>query len=546
MSNTTLLDLPLLEAAQAQKHITHNEALQVLDILTMPAVADKDLTSPPGSPAEGDRYIVAASATGGWTGHEASIAAYQDGVWRFYAPNTGWAVWVDDEAGFYIFDGTAWIASPSGGGGGGVTTTQLADGTITQVGVNAASDTTNRLSVNSDAVLFNHNGSDSRVIVNKSGTTDTASHLFQTGFSGRAEFGLTGSDDFQVKVSSDGTNWTNAFTVNRASGVVTFHQGIAGGSAGENEALKTSRINQAHGWFHLLSANNLPILNIAQGFVDVFEDESGVDTATSTDETYDASGEYYHNGGESQENVSSAAGSSTVTASYTLVDRSWAVDNGAVVSKLRIYATAAFSGKAKICLENSSTNFDVVVDESISHTGSGWEEFTLTSPYAVPASGTYRIAAYSSGASAGPRRAATLARSYKSGDITGAGQTGFVADNSGDLWLLGVVYSALTDFTLVSSVATAAAEPGTINVVLQHEPVDSVTLNTDCTIEVSIDGGTTWATGTLEIAASNNGVNILAADDIDVSSQTGTSVKYRFKTLNSKSQKLHAIALNWK
>ena len=65
---TTHLLLPYILAAQAQKHVTHNEALRVLDNLVQLAVLDRDLNAPPGAPAEGDRYIVKASPapTGAW------------------------------------------------------------------------------------------------------------------------------------------------------------------------------------------------------------------------------------------------------------------------------------------------------------------------------------------------------------------------------------------------------------------------------------------------------------------------------------------------
>lgn len=71
---TTRLALPLLAAAQAQKHVTHNEALVILDAVVQASALDKDLTSPPASPADGDAYIVAASATGAWSGHDDDIA----------------------------------------------------------------------------------------------------------------------------------------------------------------------------------------------------------------------------------------------------------------------------------------------------------------------------------------------------------------------------------------------------------------------------------------------------------------------------------------
>ena len=66
------LRISLYRRSQAQKHVTHNEALTLLDTLCQASVIDKDLTTPPGSPAEGDCYIVAATGTGAWTGSASS------------------------------------------------------------------------------------------------------------------------------------------------------------------------------------------------------------------------------------------------------------------------------------------------------------------------------------------------------------------------------------------------------------------------------------------------------------------------------------------
>jgi hypothetical protein len=79
------LRIPYIAAAQAQKHVTHNEAMTLLDTLVQLAVLDQDLTAPPGSPAEGDCYIVAGSggtATGAWVGWEKRVARFIDGEWR--------------------------------------------------------------------------------------------------------------------------------------------------------------------------------------------------------------------------------------------------------------------------------------------------------------------------------------------------------------------------------------------------------------------------------------------------------------------------------
>lgn len=73
-------------------------------------VIDKDLTAPPGSPAEGDRYIVGSSATGVWSGHDNDIAEFVNSAWEFYTPSDGWRIDVVDEQGRYRFNGTSWIS----------------------------------------------------------------------------------------------------------------------------------------------------------------------------------------------------------------------------------------------------------------------------------------------------------------------------------------------------------------------------------------------------------------------------------------------------
>ena len=112
MTESAKLRLPYIVASQAQKHVTHNEALSLLDTLCQASVIDKDLSTPPVSPAEGDCYIVAATGTGAWTGWDGRIARFIDGEWRSYLPGAGggegWLVYVQDEANLYVFVSGAW------------------------------------------------------------------------------------------------------------------------------------------------------------------------------------------------------------------------------------------------------------------------------------------------------------------------------------------------------------------------------------------------------------------------------------------------------
>ena len=100
--------LPYILTAQAQKHVTHNEALRLLDAVVQLSVLDRDLTAPPGSPADGDRYIVASGATGLWAGWDLNVTTWVDGVWMRLVPRPGWLAWIADETVAAVWTGTIW------------------------------------------------------------------------------------------------------------------------------------------------------------------------------------------------------------------------------------------------------------------------------------------------------------------------------------------------------------------------------------------------------------------------------------------------------
>ena len=109
MADTTILLLPLIAASQAQKHITHNEALAKLDVIVQLTVYDRTLTAPPGAPVLGDRHIVGASATGAWATHDGQIAFYDGTIWLFTVPLTGFQAYVIAEERMVVFDGATWV-----------------------------------------------------------------------------------------------------------------------------------------------------------------------------------------------------------------------------------------------------------------------------------------------------------------------------------------------------------------------------------------------------------------------------------------------------
>ena len=208
MTDSTHLKLPYILPGQAQKHITHNEAIAALDTLTQLAVLDRDLNAPPDVPNVDMRYIVGPVPTGDWTGKADHIAAWDGAQWLFHAPEPGWLAFMLDENGLLAWSGAAWLP------------TLGLDGEAPMLGINTPPDGTNRLAVASDAVLFTHASDDVRVKLDKHASADTASLLFQTGFSGRAELGTTGNDRFHLKVSADGASWTDALVIDPATGHV--------------------------------------------------------------------------------------------------------------------------------------------------------------------------------------------------------------------------------------------------------------------------------------------------------------------------------------
>ena len=111
MSDTTThLGLPYLMAAQAQKHVTHNEALRLLDAMVQLSVLDRTRTAPPASPADGDRHLVASGATGLWAGWDLNVAFHVDGAWIRLVPRPGWLVWIADEGAFLVWSGSSWAS----------------------------------------------------------------------------------------------------------------------------------------------------------------------------------------------------------------------------------------------------------------------------------------------------------------------------------------------------------------------------------------------------------------------------------------------------
>ncbi|WP_342077115.1 DUF2793 domain-containing protein [Yoonia sp. SS1-5] len=208
---TPNLAMPFIQPAQAQKHVTHNEAIELLDVVVQLTLESVGATAPPGTATEGQAWIVGDAATGDWSGQDGMIAGWHGGGWLYVTPQEGWRAWVVDAGMIMVLVGDSWQAAAS-----------LEN--IAGIGINASFDAINRLSVSAAATLLSHEGAGHQVKINKAAATDTASLLYQSGFSGRAELGLAGNDDLSIKVSDDGASFVNALTIPAATGHVQVDQ----------------------------------------------------------------------------------------------------------------------------------------------------------------------------------------------------------------------------------------------------------------------------------------------------------------------------------
>lgn len=228
MSETRNLNLPLLAAGQAQKHVTVNEALALIDQLVQLAVAREATLVPPAEPEEGERHIVGPGAEGVFEEHAGKVAIFTEGAWRFTAPRAGWVAYALSEGALLVFDGGEWRPLETGGGEGGGfgDTVRLA-----RLGIGTDADAANPFAAKLNNALWTaretaEGGSgDLRYTMNKESGERTLSLLLQSGYEGRAEIGLVGDEDLTLKVSADGVGWNEALRIDRHSGRVSLPAG---------------------------------------------------------------------------------------------------------------------------------------------------------------------------------------------------------------------------------------------------------------------------------------------------------------------------------
>ena len=217
--------LPYIQAAQAQKHVTHNAALEQLDITHNLCLMGLNLSSAPTNPELGDCYDIGDTSNGFFETHANHIAAFLDTGWQFYPKVKGMialnASSDSDDQGLIIYNGIDWQPITSTN-----STEQVAPQQSPQFGVNTSADEINKFSVKSEAVLLaaddqdKNSTGDIRLSLNKMASINTASIIYQSNYTAHAETGLTGKDNYIIRVSNSGDNFKTAFEIDKTTGYV--------------------------------------------------------------------------------------------------------------------------------------------------------------------------------------------------------------------------------------------------------------------------------------------------------------------------------------
>jgi hypothetical protein len=114
-ANSPRLGVLLMASAMAQKEIVFNEAIIAFDALFAGSVLSLAVTTPPGSPADGDCYVVPhTGATGAWAAYPDKLTFYYNG-WQFLTIPEHFKVYNVADSAFHMYTTSGgWVAVATG------------------------------------------------------------------------------------------------------------------------------------------------------------------------------------------------------------------------------------------------------------------------------------------------------------------------------------------------------------------------------------------------------------------------------------------------
>lgn len=322
-------------------------------------------------------------------------------------------------------------------------------------------------------------------------------------------------------------------------------------------ATVAQKANIALNAFRIAVNGGLSVQNMVDGVVDEFTDETGVDTVTSTDETYDAAGDYYTNLGAPVQiaqatgtPVGNMTGNGGLAASFdgqtseTMLDcsmlifsggpgigKDWGVGVTKTISQVKVWSPdsgsepgfSAGATQPNITLTVWGSNSGFKVSGVLLQTVGPFADYTGVMVDTAIAD-------------------TTTAYRYHWVELATSGST---AEGARIAEVQFLEPGTAANMTLQSNAFTAVAQPTSVFGVVWHEWVDAVTPDVDLKLWASIDGGATWDQAALTVTASLTGNQQILTGTADVSLRTGTSVKWKIETLNTREQRVHGVSEQW-
>jgi len=567
------------------------------------SVLDKDLVTSPGSPSNGDRYIIAGTG-GDWSvGTIKDIAQYSSSAWMFITPLEGMKVYVDDEDKYYKYDGSTWAEDTSGAGGG---LSNIIEDITPQLGgdldMNGHSIGGNTEAQIDDAVAKKHTSNADTALGAQSENLDMNTH--------------------KIVGVVDPTNDQEVTTKKYVDDRVEKNQ--------DNIMLNA---------FRIAVNGSLSQFNMVDGIVDEYEDESGIDTANSSNEDYDSTGDYYSpvvssfdssiklilsfdgtdgatsvtdesqsahtvifNGNAQLDTAQKKFGTASLlldgTGDYLTVpdssDWDWVANNTDTWNIDWWFRTAEESHSYMFGLGDNSWNnyFTCHYNRATGTNTINWNLtlggstiFADSSTTGLVSANTWHhvlcviqgtgstknYALYLDGNQVTYKSNATNATPFNQnfyiGDrLPGLGSNPMnghmdefrvrksnyfsASPNVGLTDTITVPTSQYTkeasDMTLISDTFVAESAPDDGRIIILEEDISDITLNTDFKAWMTVDSGSNWHQGTLSDEGDYDAIKRILVADFDVSAQANTNIEYKLTTHNSKILRVHASGLSWK
>jgi len=522
-------------------------------------VKDKDLTTSPESPSNGDRYVIAGTG-GDWSaGTINDIVWYITSEWYFITPTEGMQVYLEDENLYYFYNGSSW-GTISGG-----SSLWEVDGTETQLKVADEIDMQTKKIINAVDPTSNQD------VATKKYVDDNISNIIKN------------TNNIILNAFRIAVNGSLAI-FNMIDGIVDEYEDETGINAGASSG---ESYNSSGDYYTQDSTGGEGI----DTYTKLCLHCNGVDESTSFPDASASDHTVTANGDAEVDTAQKEFGTGSLkvdgTGDYLTVPNhaDWDVGSGNFTIDFRMrpsnyssnWGTFAISGISANTANQMAISWYTVNGLQFTIYDDDWASLVSLSQDATSgwsADTWYHVAIVRNGNTFSLYRDGVL--------LDSTTYSGAVPDYSSDLyigcqynsgnvgsyfpghidefrWSKGIARwtSAFTpptaeyaeptedNMTLVSDSFTAEANPSNARIVILEEDVDAITINTDIKAYVSEDNGSNWHQITLSDEGDYDSNKRILTGSVALTDESDTDMIYKIATLNDKDCKIHATALSW-